>query len=409
LQALSLFSGAGGLDLGLERAGFDVVGCVESDLDCRETLKQNRPGWRLLDAGDIHQHRPSDLLSSFGLSRREVALLVGGPPCQPFSKSGQWKADSALRMQDPRARTVHAFLDVLEAVLPDVMLLENVNGITATRTHVTQRYEGLDVVRSGLNRINRRRGTRYTAVPLVLDAAEYGVPQHRRRAFIFASRDGDDLGRPTPTRGVDAAAGGNTDPDDKRFATSWDALWDLDDPDFDRALLPTGKWADLLASIPEGSNYLHHTQRGEGIPIFGWRRRYWSFLLKLAKARPSWTVQAQPGSATGPFHWRSRRLSSQELARLQSFPDDWAVAGALTSVRRQLGNAVPPPLGEAVGHEIRRRVFGESPRRKAPLTPAPRHDCPDPEPLGPAPEQFLALCGDHAEHPGAGSGPAARA
>jgi DNA (cytosine-5)-methyltransferase 1 len=301
---------------------------------------------------------------------------------------------------------VHAFLDVLDAVLPDVMLLENVNGITATRDHATQRPEGLDVVRSGLSRINRRRGTRYTAMPVILDAAEYGVAQHRRRAFIFAAREGDDLDRPTPTCGPDALRKPNDS--DQRYATAWDALWDLDDPDFDPALRPTGKWAGLLPSIPEGSNYLYHTQRGGGVPIFGWRRRYWSFLLKLAKARPSWTVQAQPGSATGPFHWRSRRLSSRELARLQSFPDDWIVSGSLTSIRRQLGNAVPPPLGEAVGHEIRRSVFGESTRRKAPLTPALRHDCPCPEPPGRVPMEFIALCGDHAEHPGAGLGPAAR-
>jgi DNA (cytosine-5)-methyltransferase 1 len=282
------------------------------------------------------------------------------------------------------------------------MILENVSGITATRNRVTQRHEALDVLRSGLAGINRRRGTHYSAVPLVLDAADYGVPQHRRRVFIFASRDGSELSLPRPTRGPDAA------PNSNRYAVAWDALWDLDDPDFDRALLPTGKWAELLPSIPEGSNYLHHTPRGDGMPLFGWRRKYWSFLLKLAKDRPSWTVQAQPGSATGPFHWRSRRLSVRELARLQCFPDDWLVAGPATSVRRQLGNAVPPPVGEAVGYHIRQEVFGESLRRKKPLAPPARDDCPPPEPVRLVPRSFRMLCGDPAAHPGTGLGPAAR-
>ena len=95
----------------------------------------------------------------------------------------------------------------------------------------------------------------------------------------------------------------------------------------DEDLAVRGKWADLLPSIPEGSNYLHHTDRGEGMPLFGWRRRYWTFLLKLAKNRPSWTIQAQPGPAVGPFHWSNRRLSVRELSRLQTFPDDVNIVG----------------------------------------------------------------------------------
>ena len=345
MKVLSLFTGAGGLDLGLERAGFTINGCVEADRDCQATLRANRPSWQLLDPGDIHSHRPGDILAAFGLATREATLLAGGPPCQPFSKSGQWKHGSARRMRDPRAKTLEAYLKVLEAALPEAMLLENVKGITATRKHITHKYEGLDVLRSALARINRRHGTAYEPVALVLNAADYGVPQHRERVFVFAARDGSDLSAPQSTRGpVAQAANGQSAVE--RFATTWDAIGDLDDPDFDTTLLPVGSWADLLPSIPEGSNYLHHTPRGDGEPLFGWRRRYWSFLLKLAKARPSWTIQAQAGPATGPFHWRSRLLTTHELARLQCFPDKWQLEGSVTSARRQLGNAVPPPLGE---------------------------------------------------------------
>lgn len=407
MKLLSLFTGAGGLDLGLERAGFEIAGCVEADSDCQWTLEANRRSWQLLSPGDIHEHRPAEILDAFDVAAGEVTLLAGGPPCQPFSKSGQWRNGAPRRMNDPRAQTLRAYLDVLDAALPEAMLLENVKGLAATRKHVTHKHEGLDVLRSALKRINRRHGTHYDPVPLVIDAADYGVPQHRQRVFIYAARDGSELAAPLATRGQVARAV-NCSAAVERFATTWDAIGDLDDPDFDPSLLPLGAWAELLPSIPEGSNYLHHTSRGEGEPIFGWRRRYWSFLLKLAKARPSWTLQAQAGPATGPFHWRSRRLTMREIARVQCFPDDWIIKGSSTSARRQLGNAVPPPVGELLGLEIRRQLLGQRPRSKPSLVPAVRHDCPKPEPTADVPERFLELCGMHKDHPGPGLGPGAQ-
>jgi DNA (cytosine-5)-methyltransferase 1 len=405
VKVLSLFTGAGGLDLGLERAGFEIAGCVEADRDCRETIRKNRPDWNLLEPGDIHAHRPSDILAAFGLKERGIALLAGGPPCQPFSKSGQWKYGRARRMSDPRATTLRAYFEVLEAALPEAMLLENVKGIAATRERVTHKYEALDVLGAALQRINRRHGTAYEPFALVVDAAAHGVPQRRERVFVYAARDGSDLIPPAATH-AEVAAGEATDL--LRFATAWDALAEFDDPDFDRGLLPGGTWGDLLLSIPEGCNYTHHTARGGGEPLFGWRTKYWSFLLKLAKSRPSWTLQAQAGSATGPFHWRSRRLTPREMAALQCFPDHWKIQGAATSARRQLGNAVPPPVGELLGREICRQLLNEKPRRLAPLTPALRDDCPDPEPIAKVPAKYLHLKGDHAEHPGPGLGPGAR-
>lgn len=407
MKVLSLFTGAGGLDLGLERAGFQISGCVEIDRDAQETLAINRPAWQQLGLGDIHSHRPGEILSAFRLRSGEATLLVGGPPCQPFSKSGQWRHGAPRRMSDPRAETLPAYLEVLEAALPEAMLLENVRGLIATRKHVTQKYEGLDVLRSALQRINRRHNTSYEPIPLLLDAADCGVPQHRQRVFVFAARDGSGLTLPPPTHGSHENPSHSSVTN--RYATTWDALHDLDDPDFDPALQPLGKWGDLLPSIPEGSNYLHHTDRGAGEPLFGWRRRYWSFLLKLAKNRSSWTIQAQAGSATGPFHWRSRRLTVREMARLQCFPDSWMIEGGTTSARRQIGNAVPPPVGELLGLQIRRQLLGERPRRRAPLTPRLRDDCPAPEPIAAVPARYLALRGTQEEHPGPGQGPGALA
>jgi DNA (cytosine-5)-methyltransferase 1 len=286
------------------------------------------------------------------------------------------------------------------------MLLENVIGLNATRKRVTQRYEGLDVLRAGLKQINKRHGTHYEPIPLVIDAADYGVPQHRHRVFVFAARDGSTLDLPIPTHGpIAMTANGRAAVE--QYLTAWDAIGDLDEAEFDESLRPLGKWAELLPSIPEGANYLHHTERGEGEPLFGWRRRYWSFLLKLAKDRPSWTLQAQAGSATGPFHWRSRRLSTREMARLQCFPDEWKLEGGATSGRRQLGNAVPPPIGQLLGLEIRRQVLGQSPRAKPSLIPTRRDDCLDPESVADVPKKYLALRHTQEPHPGPGLGPGA--
>src|SRR4051812_17634258 len=102
---VSLFTGAGGLDLGLEAAGFKPALCVESDEDARQTLSRNRPDWCLSNPGDIHALRAGDLLEQASLKRREAALLIGGPPCQPFSKSSYWTNGDAPRLADPRSKT----------------------------------------------------------------------------------------------------------------------------------------------------------------------------------------------------------------------------------------------------------------------------------------------------------------
>src|SRR5207249_2053769 len=106
-----------------------------------------------------------------------------------------------------------------------------------------------------------------------------------------------------------------------------------------------GRYGHLLPEIPPGDNYLHFTkERGYPRPLFKWRSRYWTFLLKLHPERPATTIQAQPGPYVGPFHWQNRRLRVPELKRLQGFPDDYEFVGGRRSAQVQLGNAVPPPL-----------------------------------------------------------------
>ena len=395
---ISLFTGAGALDLGLEAAGFANLLCVEHDADCRSTLKRNRPGWRLSEPGDVHRLKSREILRQAGVKPRHVSLLAGGPPCQPFSKSMYWTTGDAPRLRDPRARTLHAYLDVVEATLPRVLLLENVKGLA-----FDGKDEGIRLLERGLRRINKEHSTSYVPQIITINAADYGVPQIRERVFVVASVDGEQIELPELTHGD----GPNKEP----FLTAWDAIGELDSDSWPEELEPSGRWAGLLPSIPEGQNYLWHTPRNlmnGGEPLFGWRTRFWSFLLKLAKAQPSWTIQAEPGPATGPFHWKSRLLSIEELARLQTFPRAYAILGSRRSAQRQVGNAVPSAIGELFGLEVRRQFFGDRVRRTLQLLPARRNDCPLPERVPRVSQDYLKLRARYGDHPGIGLGPAAR-
>lgn len=397
LTVISLFSGVGGLDIGLEVAGLKVQLGVEIDEDARRTLEHNHPKWKLASPGDIHLLAPKEVLQQAGMKSGQLTLLAGGPPCQPFSKSGFWVHGEVQRLSDPRAKTLRAYLGIIEAALPEVVLLENVRGLA---------YEGKDealqFLRNEIKKINKRKRTKYELQVLHIDSADYGVPQFRERVFLIAHRAGKEFVLPPPTHGP-IEKGFAT-----RFSTAWDAIGDLDEKGHDSEFALSGRWAALIPSIPEGKNYLWHTPGQGGEPIFGWRTRYWSFLLKLAKASPSWTIQAEPGPATGPFHWKNRHLSVRELCRLQTFPDWFEIVGNRRIAQRQIGNAVPCAIGELLGLEIRRQFLGERPRRDLSLLPAHKRTCPPPEQVDAVPRTYRSLYGDHKAHPGTGLGPRAK-
>ncbi len=400
LRAISLFTGVGGLDFGFEAAGFETSVAVEMDAVACRTLRLNRD-WPIIER-DIHEVTSKELLRTAKLKQGQADVLIGGPPCQPYSKSGYWARGDAMRLDDPRADTLTAYLRVLRDTQPRTFLLENVYGLA-----YKGKSEGLDRILAGIEQINRETGSCYEPVWQVIDAASYGVPQHRERVFIVGSRDGKTFKFPKITHGdpADLLLGTDIEP----YRTTWDALGDLPERLNDPSLRMTGKWADLLPSIPEGENYLWHTSRGGGLPLFGWRTRYWSFLLKLAKNRPSWTIQAQPGPATGPFHWTNRRLSAQELCRLQTFPDGLVFDFGRNDIQRMLGNAVPSLVGEVIGRAIRAQLLGKPVKKKKLALLQPRcQPTPEPEPVVEVPMSYRALVGDHAEHPGTGQGNRAR-
>ncbi len=406
-KVISLFTGAGGLDIGFHAAGLATAVAVEMDRRSCETLNANKRrgyDWEVIQRR-VEEVPSNEILAAARLRVGDADALIGGPPCQPFSKSGYWARGDSSRLRDPRANTLAEFVRILRDTQPKTFLLENVSGLA-----YTGKEEGFRYLFEEIERVNAATGSRYKISAKVLNAAWYGVPQTRERIILVGSRDGRPFRFPEP-RFHDSEIQKQEEllGDRAVYRTAWDALGDLAAPEDLAETRVTGRWASLLPTIPEGMNYLHHTNRGDGLSIFGWRRRYWSFLLKLSKRRPAWTLTAQPGPAIGPFHWQNRRLARTELLRLQTFPDGYSVEGALPEVQRQLGNAVPSALGEVLALEIRRQLLDEKLSSMNPsLVPLKRSHVPAPEPTRRVPRSYLPLVGEHEEHPGTGLGYAAQ-
>ncbi len=314
-------------------------------------------------------------------------LLAGGPPCQPFSKAAQWTSTGRTGLKDSRATPLAGLFSLTETFLPRAILIENVPGFAAGPD------SALTFVRAMLTEVNKHVGTSYTVDSWVVDAADYGVPQRRQRAILVAFRDGREFALPPPTH-----AGAHI--------RAWDAIHDHAEPDLPQ---PTGSWTALLPSIPEGGNYQWHTAKGGGVELFGWRTRYWSFLLKLARDRPAWTLPASPGPNTGPFHWDNRPLSTRERLRLQSFPDDWILTNSQREQWRLAGNATPPLLAEIIGAAIATELGIASGETSFPSLARTRlSEIPPPHPPAAVDERFLSRSGPKPAHPGPGLGPAPR-
>lgn len=397
LKAISLFSGIGGLDFGFEAAGFETRVALELDATACATMRLNR-NWPILE-GDINSISSDTILETARLEPGEADVLFGGPPCQPFSKSSYWVNGDSFRLDDPRADTLTGYLRVLRDTRPKTFVLENVAGLA-----FKNKDEGLRLILESIQQINREVGTSYSAKWQALNCAEYGVPQRRERVFIVGSRDGKEFNFPTRTHVEADPDAADLFSDVLPFSTAWDALHDLPEPNDLTTLKVGGKWGDLLPTIPEGYNYLWHTNRNGGQPLFGWRTRYWSFLLKLSKRLPSWTIQAQPGSAIGPFHWNNRRLTFEELCRLQTFPDGLKIGTGRTEMQRMLGNAVPSLMAETLARQIRANLLNAPLAGPRKLLPTPQTKIPPAEPVEELPRKYEPMIGSHDDHPGTGKG-----
>lgn len=337
MRSISLFSGCGGLDLGLHEAGFTTV--LASDLEqlCAQTWHRNFRNVPFLveRIGNITR---SGMAERLGGRIGEIDLIAGGPPCPPFSKSRFYRTDKPRALDDPNGwETINGYLNMLDWVRPRAFVLENVKGLSY-KVH----SDALETIITRAERLGYRVSTG------VLNAADYGVPQIRERCFVLGSLEHSiTLPEPTHSKSPDSLL--------KPWVTAGQVLADLDTDKnaCDEGHFAGGQHHDLLREVPPGDNYLYFTEkRGHPQPKFKWRGRYWSFLLKLSPDLPSWTIQARRSNNMGPFHWRNRILRIEEIKRLQTFPDQFELAGTTEQQWRQIGNAVPPTLALAIGRSV---------------------------------------------------------
>ena len=377
--AIDLFSGAGGLSLGLGQAGFSVIAAADNDRDALNTHRANLPS--LTWTGDLASPAPLlGALKDWGIGH--IELLAGGPPCQPFSKAGIPKISSLVRAgvrgpYDSRRDLWWSFFQFVDALSPNAILFENVPDMARSQ-------EGAVLVQL-LEEMERRR---YRTWVRVLDASQYGVPQNRKRLFVVAIRGGNHFQWPEPVCSrntlkdaigdLPVAPPGQMDNVVRYMGAptsslgqalrsglaegDLDVLWDH----VTRFVRPDD--AEAFAMMSEGQTYqdLPDRLRRYRADIFG--DKY----FRLSWDKPSRSVTAHLAK---DGYWyihpeQDRTLSVREAARVQTFPDDFRFSGSMTSRFTQIGNAVPPMLARSVGGAVRDALEGRSWRPGRPLNAA---------------------------------------
>jgi DNA (cytosine-5)-methyltransferase 1 len=343
---VSLFSGAMGLDIGLEQAGLRTVVAQDIDPWCVETIRRN--GHTAVE-GDLRQLLQDDpclesVLQNCGMQDREIFAVVGGPPCQPFSTAGK-----RLGVQDQRGQLYEHFVQVVRLLKPRFFVMENVKGLASM--HSEPGNSNSQPVLDHILEMFAQLG--YRTVHGVLDAVHYGTPQFRERLVIVGSRDGEDIFLPFPTHFPQHQNA------QLRWRTLGDALLGLPESGADVGACAnfSNNIAQYLKHVPEGGNWKSLPEALQPLAMGG---AYASgggkvgFYRRLSRSEPAPTLVTSPvQKATLLAHpTQPRPLSVREYARLQGFPDDWRFEGSTSDCYRQIGNAVPTPLGKALGQAL---------------------------------------------------------
>ena len=330
LKVISLFSGCGGLDLGFKKAGYHTVFATDNWVVACASLSKNSAADEVL-CEDVRK-------IDFSRFHNNVDVVIGGPPCPPYSQTRHYLIDKANGFNDTKAGfAVPEYFRAIEEINPRAFVFENVDGFMF-KTHA----EPMAFLQETADRLG------YNISYRVVNAANYGVPQTRKRFICVGIKK--ELGSfifPEET---------HSDKDSSKlpWVTCRDVLSDFDNiTEEEKLQRPGSKDYELLLQIPPGDNYLFFTEkRGHPNPLFKWKSRYWTFLLKLSPDRPSWTIQASISNNQGPFHWRNRFLRIDEIKRLQTFDDDYLICGDFKEQWRQIGNAVPVLLAKTIAKEL---------------------------------------------------------
>jgi DNA (cytosine-5)-methyltransferase 1 len=363
LTAIDLFCGCGGMSKGLQDAGFEILAGVDVEPNYICTFSYNFPNAKSLQI-DLEKISPKLFMEMVGINRGEIDLLAGGPPCQGFSKNVPRKNRFS---EDPRNKLIKVFLDYCEALQPRCIILENVaemrNGFDQAYTdEILSRLEG------------------YTITQMTLNAADYGIPQRRRRAFFIANRENVKFKLPTPTHSKDKNSL-FAFPD---YVTVWEAIGDLpsiehtenEDISLEYSCKPFSDYQKLMrngnkAVINHVARFLQPKQferislieAGQGMKDLPEHLRtkggYSGAYGRLTKEMVAPTITRwvfHPGSGRWGHPVDARLLTIREIARIQSFPDDFEFIGSYTQRAGQLGNAVPPLLAQKIAESMLAQV-----------------------------------------------------
>jgi DNA (cytosine-5)-methyltransferase 1 len=343
--AISLFSGAGGFDIGIEAAGFTTRLCTDIDLHSCQTLQQNKnklknnPKYNFLKEATIKQknikeYPTSEILSDAGLKKEEVSLVYGGPPCQSFSVFGLRKG-----MDDPRGTLLWDYLRVVRDIEPQCFIFENVAGLLT--------IDDGSIFRLFLDELSKdAKGNKiYEVSHYLLDTSSFGVPQYRSRVIVYGAK-GKQITSPVKTHV-------------------------LANNDRINGLLPAVTVKDAFRNLPKvnSSTLANHIGRIHGQSVidrynaltFG-ERDSKTRVNRLNPDKPSFTivVGSDKGGGKGHVHpFEPREVTPRESARIQTFPDYWEFTGTSRHPIRQVGNAVPPVFAAVVGANLLKQAFNK--------------------------------------------------
>ena len=358
LKAISLFSGAGGMDVGVLQAGFDIKACVEIDKNCCATLRENikrKKRNTLVYEGDIRELSPGTILEEIELQAGQVALLFGGPPCQAFSQIGKQKS-----LEDERGLLLYQMIRYAEAIQPRAIMMEQVKGLL-TAKDLSGKSGG--VFESFVAQLEEMD---YVPKWRVMLAAQYGVPQLRERVFIVATKKPNGFKFPEPTHDKPERC-------DSLFAllpytTVGEAIKGIRNPvrKGETSEIPDDSHYDVtpardrerIHGVPEGKNLSSQTQLPKE-QICGLTKKDTTKFLRLDRNKPSNTLR---GGEIFYHPTEDRYLTPREYMRIHGYPDDYVLRGPIRgrtgTVRdldqhRQIGNSVPPPLARAIAEKVK--------------------------------------------------------
>ena len=366
LKAIDLFCGCGGISAGLRDAGFQIIAGVDIEPKYMATFQRNFQDARPLNA-DLTKYTPAEIMALLGIEPGELDLLAGGPPCQGFSKNVPRKV---RYMHDTNNLLVRTFLDYCEALEPNLILMENV---AEMRNGFSQQFS--DEI------IARLDSAGYSVTSIILNAAEYGIPQRRRRAFFLAARGSTSLAAPVATNYKEPLQIGLLDK--RTFVNVWEAIGDLPSvchgegeeqseygceafSDYQTKMRNySGKVKNHIARRLEPTQYarLASLQPGQGhkdLPDdLKVRSGYSGAYGRLTKEMVAPTITRwvfHPGSGRWGHPVDIRTLTIREAARIQGFTDAYEFVGSFVQQAGQIGNAAPPLLIKQIGFSMRAQL-----------------------------------------------------